>query len=201
AAGARAGAGRARGGGPLRITELLPDPEPPGSDGDFEWVELSDLGDEPAQLDGLVLRNNRAETALPERTLPPGASLVIAAPQASLPPGLAHVHALARAIGNRLGNAGDRLALVAADGTILDALSWGWHAAYDNPPLLAPGPGESLRRYFADDGSLLAMQIALAPSPDALEPPPAATEAAAAAAVGGVAVVAFAWQHVHAARG
>ena len=43
--------------------------------------------------------------------------------------------------------------------------------SYDDPPLSAPGTGRSLRRRFADDGTLLAVEIAAEPSPGRVEPP------------------------------
>ena len=70
-----------------------------------------------------------------------------------------------------LANGGDRLALLAGDGRRADALSYGSDASHDAPPLSAPGPGRSLRRHFAADGTLLAVEIAAEPSPGRVEPP------------------------------
>jgi hypothetical protein len=96
---------------------------------------------------------------------------VVAATRAAVDATL--LHRLAGHLGNGLGNGGDRRALVAQNGALVDALSCGTDATYDDPPLLAPGPGEALRRYFADDGSLLAVQLAVEPSPGRIEAPPA----------------------------
>lgn len=77
-------------------------------------------------LAGFLLRDNRADTPLPDRELPASASLVLAAPRAVMPASPlapAHLHTLSRAIGNGLGNASDRLALIAPDGVLVDTLS------------------------------------------------------------------------------
>ena len=154
----------------LRITEVLPNPSEPGNDADFEWVEVANVGTQPVSLAGMLLRDNRGDVPLPDLILQPGAVLVVAGPRATVPEASAYWPP--GGLSNGLGNAGDRLALVAADGRIIDALSWGSDAAYDNPPLEAPAAGRSLRRYFADDGSLLAIEESAEPSPGLLETPP-----------------------------
>jgi hypothetical protein len=68
----------------LRITELLPDPIAPGADAAHEWVELANLGEAPALLGGLVLRDNETTVALAEVTLPAGAAIVIGGPLAEV---------------------------------------------------------------------------------------------------------------------
>lgn len=159
----------------VRITELMPDPPEPGRDADYEWVELANVGTVEVSLDGYTLRDNSGEVALPNFSLPPGAVLVIAAPLASVEGAVAY--RLTGAIGNGLANGGDRLALFDADGARVDALSYGSDRTYlaeGEAPLPAPGAGRSLRRDFADDGSLISAGVSDEPSPGRLPDPPAA---------------------------
>jgi hypothetical protein len=163
----------------LRITELMPDPAEPGSDADFEWVEVTNIGTEPIALAGITLRDNTGSLALPEMTLGAGVSLVLAGPRAAVPEATAFRPA--GGLFNGLGNSGDRLALLAPDGRIIDALSYGSDVTYDNPPLPAPGAGRSLRRYFGDDGTYAGYEVSDAPSPGRIEPRPAGLQPTVAA--------------------
>ena len=95
-----------------------------------------------------------------------------------------------RGLFNGLGNGGDRLTLHAPGGAILDALSYGSDASVDQPALPAPGEGESLRRHFADDGSLLAVEVSGEPSPGRLEAPATPQEATGTVVVRGNAAAA-----------
>ena len=144
---------------PVRITELLPDPLEPGPDADFEWVELTNLGTATVSLEGLHLRDNAGTVALPAIALPPGASIVFGGRLVRLETAL--VVQLADGISNGLANGGDRLALLTRDGAPIDAFSYGTDTAYDGsqPSIPAPGPGSSIQRLFADDGSLLAVRV------------------------------------------
>jgi hypothetical protein len=58
---------------------------------------------------------------------------------------------------------------------LVDALSYGSDATHASglPPIEAPGAGRSIRRVFADDGSLLRAELADTPSPGTLEANPA----------------------------
>ncbi|MGE0227246.1 MAG: lamin tail domain-containing protein [Dehalococcoidia bacterium] len=168
----------------LRITELMPDPVEPGNDADFEWVEVSNVGGgQPVSLGGMVLRDNTGAVALPEVTLQPGAALVLAGPRAVVPQASAFWPA--SGLSNGLGNSGDRLALLAADGRVIDALSYGSDATYDSPPLPAPGTGRSLKRHFGDDGSFAGYEVSDEPSPGRTEPPPARLVESEASSDGG----------------
>ena len=151
----------------LRITEVLPDPIEPGQDGAYEWAELTNVGTRPIQLAGLALADNWSSVPLPDILVEPGVSIVIAAVDADLPE--IFIHRLAGRISNGLGNAGDRLALLAADGQLIDGVSWGSDATYSDPPLRAPGPGRSIQRVFADDGSLAFVTTSDSPSPGRVE--------------------------------
>lgn len=150
----------------LRITELMPDPPEPGADQDFEWIEIANLGTSSTTLEGLWLADNAGAIELPPLTLAAGKVLVIAGAQAKVPdteswspPG---------GFSNGLGNAGDRLVLYTRDGGILDALSYGSDTTYDKPALPAPGPGKSLVRRFADDGSFTSAEVSTSPTPGLL---------------------------------
>jgi hypothetical protein len=167
----------------LRITEFMPDPIEPGSDADFEWVEVTNIGVEPISLAGIRLRDNREMLALPDMVLAPGASLVIAGPRAAVPE--ASAVRMTEGLFNGLGNSGDRLALLAADGRTIDALSYGADTTFDNPSLPVPGAGRSLKRYFGDDGAYTTHEVADVPSPGRIEPAPVSLEAGAEEGSGG----------------
>ena len=148
----------------LRITEILSDPGESGADGDFEWVEVMNTGSEPTTLAGISLRDRRTGNVLPPYSLDPGAVVVIAAPGAKIPEGVPLIR-LRRAIGNGLGNTGDRVALVGADGREIDAVAYGEGAEDGDEPLPAPGPGQSLERRFSPAGILLEARLTEAPTP------------------------------------
>ena len=150
----------------LRISELLPDPVQPGNDAEYEWIEIANLGDQPAELVGLYLADNAGAIELPGVTLRPGGVLVVAGARAQVPEESAFWPV--GGISNGLGNGGDRLVLFRADGSMLDALSYGSDATYDRPPLPVPPSGRSLVRNFADDGSLLSVEVSASPSPGVL---------------------------------
>ena len=150
----------------------MPDPPEAGTDADFEWVELTNVGPVALSLESFTLRDNSGAIALPRLTLPAGASIVIAGPRAQVEGSVAfRPHG---GLSNGLANAGDRLALFTADGLRIDALSYGTDRAYrraDERPLPAPGPGRSLRRTFAGDGSSLTTTSISEPSPGRVETP------------------------------
>lgn len=151
----------------LRIVELLPDPAEPGNDADFEWVEVANLGLEPASLSGVVLADNQGTVPLPDLTLDAGTVLIVAGRRAAVPEVLAYRPP--QGLANGLGNGGDRLALSLADGTVVDALSYGTDTTYDSPALPAPGAGASLVRRFADDGTFAGFEVMAKPSPGVLD--------------------------------
>lgn len=150
----------------LRITELMPDPPQSGRDADFEWVEMTNVGNDSLSLAGLVLRDNAGESALPNLALPAGGVIVIAAQFAEIEGAVAY--RLTGAILNGLANGGDRLALLDAEGRQLDAICYGSDTTYlraERVPIPAPGAGHSITRDFADDGSLLGVEISDEPTP------------------------------------
>jgi hypothetical protein len=148
----------------LRITEIMSDPGESGADGDFEWIEVMNTGPEPTTLAGISLRDRRTGNVLPPYTIEAGAVVVIAAPGAIIPEGVPLIR-LRRAIGNGLGNTGDRLALVAADGREIDAVAYGEGAEDGDAALPAPGPGQSIERRFSPAGILLEARLTETPTP------------------------------------
>ena len=164
----------------LRITEVMNNPGEAGADGEFEWIELMNTGTAPAAFAGISLRDRRSGSVLPPHTLDPGAVVVIASPGAHLPDGVPLVR-LRRAIGNGLGNAGDRVALVAADGREIDAVAYGEGQEEGEDALPAPGPGQSLERIFSSAGILLDAWVSDTPTPGVPPVPAAARDTRAAA--------------------
>jgi len=160
----------------LRITELLPDPTEPGNDSDFEWIEVANLGREPAALGGVLLGDNQGAIALPDMTLAPGAALVIAGLRAAVPE--ASAYRPSEGFSNGLANGGDRVALFLHDRSLIDAMSYGSDTTYDRPPLPSPPPGSSLVRRFADDGTFARYEVQSQPSPGKVDPPVAIAAAA-----------------------
>ena len=180
----------------LRITEIMSNPGESGADGDFEWIEVMNTGSEPTTLAGISLRDRRTGNVLPPYTIDPGAVVVIAAPGANIPEGVPLIR-LRRAIGNGLGNTGDRLALVGADGREIDAVAYGEGAEDGDEPLPAPGPGQSIERRFSSAGILLEARLTETPTPgmapeaqppvSRTSPGDASSAPSAFAAVGGLA--------------
>lgn len=168
----------------VRVTELLPNAVQPGIDADYEWVEITNIGPASVSLHGMQLEDNRDGLDVLAVVLAPGASLVIAAPLADV--GSAAVVQRVPIIGNGLSNTGDRLALFAADGTLVDALSYGSDDTYAPAERIsAPRPGHSIVRVFASDGRLVEVRHAETPSPGFAEILDAAELAAAPAAGAG----------------
>ena len=163
---------------PLRITELLPDPLQSGSDAEYEWIEVANVGAVAVPLAGLILADNHGRIALPTLTLPPGGAIVVAGPRAEIGDAIALRHD--GGLFNGLGNSGDRIALATEAGAILDALSYGSDDSVDAPPLKAPPAGRSLQRRFDATGRLLEAVVSEQPSPGRIEAS-AAPDAVAAA--------------------
>jgi hypothetical protein len=179
----------------LRISELLPDPAQPGADSDYEWIEVVNLARDVAELNGILLADNQGAIALPAIVLGPRQALVIAGARAQVPEASAYWPP--GGFSNGLANGGDRLVLYLADGTVIDALSYGSDATYDRPSLPAPDAGKSLVRRFADDGTFAGAVMDASPSPGVLEDPAlesrADQPAAATAADGATRFAGWAW--------
>lgn len=163
--------------GALRLTEVMPDPPASGRDGEYEWVELTNTGDRPVETVAMLLRDAHAVTPLPSVIVPAGASIVVAAPRAEVD---ADVR-LSTVIGNGLGNAGDRVELLDADGVVVDRVEYGLGGELAAPPV-----GESIQRWFADPDGVPLAGVGR-PSPGDHRPPPALSpmeEATTASAAG-----------------
>ena len=133
----------------LRINEVLYDPDGDKRDATAEWVELYNAQDTAVSLAGWQLADNRAADVLPELSVPAHAFVVIS-PDAGFTaryPGFAGLLALVDgSIGNSLGNDGDRVMLVAPDGRVVDAVSWGQDASAFAPPVDHVPAGHSIER-------------------------------------------------------
>ncbi len=158
----------------MRITEVLADPAAPGNDASFEWVELTNYGDETVWLIGVALEDASGRTDV-EAHLEPRGVLVVAAAEAEVGDA-AHVLRVER-IGNGLRNDGDVLPLVGAGETI-DEASCGDSVGAEQ----RPGAGQSLERWFDRSGAFLGARVANTPTPGhRTEPPPVSTPDANAA--------------------
>ncbi|MGE3857207.1 MAG: lamin tail domain-containing protein [Dehalococcoidia bacterium] len=182
----------------LRLTQVLPDPEQPGRDNEYEWVEITNLGGGPASVEGMTLHDNSGAVTLPALVIPAGGSLVVTARLAEVAGATAF--RVPTGIGNGLGNTGDRLVLVGADGRTVDAFSYGEDTAFlAGPRIPAPGTGRALLREFGPDGRFRAARVVDDPvagrAADALAPQvaPADAPAPSEADAGGVTGAAGTW--------
>ena len=85
------------------------------------WVELKNTGSSPVSLQGWEIMNSGGSDALPDLVVQPGAYLVVAASRAAR----ADFYLADGSIGSGLVSSGDMLALVDADGQVVDLLNWG----------------------------------------------------------------------------
>ena len=103
-----------------------------------------------ASLDGWAVSDNGGRDALPAISLDPGEFLVVAATVAGFRtnhPGFAgKLVSLEGTIGNGLSNTSDVVRLLAPDGTIIDAMSYGENTAAFAPPCAGVPAGRSLAR-------------------------------------------------------
>lgn len=162
----------------LRISEVLPDPAEPGTDAAFEWVELVNEGDTAIDLSGWRLGDARQLDPLPATIVPPGGSVVVAGRSALLPGDVTVVRVADGQIGSGLNNGGDSVRLVAPDGSIADALSFGSDSSISDPAPPAPGAGRSLYR----DRGGGSWAVSIAPGPGQAEAAPAGSAPTAAGA-------------------
>ena len=114
-------------------------------------------GGRPLRVGGFELRDNTSALTLPDIELPAGGSIVVAAVEADV--GDAVAVRLEGGLFNGLANAGDRVLLLTAEGAVVDALSYGDDSSRYGPPLVAPGPGQPLRRRFEANGALAGIEV------------------------------------------
>lgn len=124
---------------PLRISEVLSNPEEAGRDSAFEWVELLNTTGTALSTAGWRLGDATQLDSLAPVVIPPHGYLVVASKSAVLPPSVLVVRVADGEIGAGLGNSGDALRLISPDGLLVDALSYG-----DNTTVFASPPNEPL---------------------------------------------------------
>ncbi|WP_423224762.1 lamin tail domain-containing protein [Candidatus Amarolinea aalborgensis] len=134
------------------INEVEYDTVQAGSDTDYEWFELYNTSDAALALSGWRIGDNSSQDVIPDLTIA-GHGFVIVAASAlfyvNYPTVPAPVIILNSAIGNGLGNSGDRLLLSNAGGLTVDGLSWGTDATVLNPSVPVVPAGHSSERISA----------------------------------------------------
>jgi hypothetical protein len=128
----------------LRFSEILGDPPEPGRDAPYEWVELVNTGTAPIDLGGWSIEDASGRDELPAATVPPGGYVVVRGHSAVLPAGVLAVSPADGEIGNGLGNTGDRIRLVAPNGTVVDEMSYGDNTSIFDPAPQAPAAGRTI---------------------------------------------------------
>ena len=88
---------------------------------DGGWVELKNIGSLPVSLRGWQIMNSGGSDVLPDVVIRPGAYLVIAGSRTAR----ADVYLADGSIGSGLITSGDMLALVNANGEVVDMVNWG----------------------------------------------------------------------------
>ena len=156
----------------LLLSEVLYDPLQEGTDADWEFVELHNLGETAVTLTGWRIADNRSQDGLPDFILAPGEYAVVAAKEASFrsnfPDFAGQLISLEGNIGNGLSNTGDVVRLIAPDGSAIDAMSYGTEKTVFDPPCANVRPGESLARWSVVDTDSAADWVAEAtPNPGA----------------------------------
>lgn len=150
----------------IAISELLADPAEEGRDAAFEWVELVNYGTEPVSLESWQVGDARDLDAIPPVEVAAGGYLLVAAPSAALPAGAPAVYLADGVIGAGLNNGGDAVRLIAPDGALVDAVSFGADTSIFEPAPAAPGTGETLGiRVPGSDPEPSNWAVTLAPSP------------------------------------
>ncbi len=138
--------GRSAQGG-IVLNEVQYDPAPPGTESKYEWVELHNRGGGEIALTGWRIADLRAETVLPEASIPPGGFLVVAGEGfPELFPDFEGAIVTVGRIGNGLGNDGDLVRLLDPEGVEVDALSYGSDATAFDPSVPLVEAGHSLER-------------------------------------------------------
>ena len=125
----------------LCLSEVLSDPIEAGRDTPFEWVELENRSDSPVDLEGWSIGDANSLDLLTAYVVAPGGFVVVAAKRAVVRDDVPVRRLADGEIGSGLNNDGDTVRLVAPDGTVADAVTYG----LDEPGAAdAPRAGESL---------------------------------------------------------
>ena len=155
---------------PLRITEIFASAGMGSREAAFEWVEVSNAGEEPVDLTGWTIADNAAVDELPGGVVAPGAYVTIGG-SAEAADGTVDVVLEDGRIGNGLANRGDVVTLRDPLGRVVDEVD------YRAPPIPLPEVGRSI----ALSGDIWVLNGAPSPGSDGVTPPPAEAEAPAPA--------------------
>jgi len=150
----------------LRLSEVMSDPEEPGRDSAYEWIELVNAGDQPVDLAGWRLGDAKETDALPAATVPARGFVVVAGKSATFAPGVPVVRVADGEIGGGLNNEGEVLRLLAPDGSEVDAISFGNDKTIFDPAPPAPPAGKTLGVLVAGaEPAAENWRVTIAPSP------------------------------------
>ncbi len=135
---------------PLLMSEVLYDPPQSGTDNSYEFVEIYNPTDQNVRVMNWRLADNGSEDLLPTAEIAPHSYLVVAAARdgflTNFPDFSGNLVTLEGSIGNGLSNSGDRVILLAPDGTEIDRMSYGSDIAGFDPSCPDVDSGESLAR-------------------------------------------------------
>ena len=156
--------------GILVISEVMYHPVSNGNERGLEWVELQNLGGETLFFNGYRIGDNNSVDLLPGFTLTPsGLALIIPFGSPLSPARLLQesvtVTLASRAIGNGLGNSGDRVLLIDSEGSTMDGVSWGSDRWVNDPSCPAVTEGSSIQREVSGSRSTCHFQENPRPSP------------------------------------
>ena len=156
--------------GILVISEVMYHPVSNGNERGLEWVELQNLGGETLFFNGYRIGDNHSVDLLPGFTLSPsGLALIIPSGSPLSPARLLQesvtVTLASRAIGNGLGNSGDRVLLIDSEGRTMDGVSWGSDRWVNDPACPAVTEGSSIQREVSGSRRTCHFQENPRPSP------------------------------------
>ena len=135
--------------GAMLINEVLYDSTGDVEDADGEWIEFYNRGAEPVSLGGWSIQDNARRTMLPDLVVQPGTYAIVSASTAfneQYPDFVGTWGSVDGRLGNGLGNDGDTLELIAPDGTLADAISWGDDYTVLDPSIGDVPAGHSIER-------------------------------------------------------
>lgn len=163
----------------ILLSEVLYDAVQAGPDAEFEWVELLNRTYDAVTLDGWRLADNVGDDLIPRVTIAAQSYVVVTADAGSFAlnhPGFTgQIVNLDSSIGNGLANDGDAVRLLAPDGRVADAMSYGADASVFDPPCQDVAAGYSLARSPAAEDSDTAAEWSAQAVPNPGEPAPLAT--------------------------
>ena len=141
-----------------------------GNERGLEWVELQNLGGETLFFNGYRIGDNNSVDLLPGFTLSPsGLALIIPSGSPLSPARLLQesvtVTLASSAIGNGLGNSGDRVLLIDSEGSTMDGVSWGSDRWVNDPACPAVTEGSSIQREVSGSRRTCHFQENPRPSP------------------------------------